>query len=93
MKIIDNDLGIVIGGFPEVSKGRVAYIGKYDLIYLSEDISDVDRWANIIHVYLGYNDRQRRDFMASDIVPDEMKDVFKLLNKVIRIRRKRGIAV
>lgn len=97
-KFIDKDHGIVsvsLSQFRKDSQGiAFLYYSGRDWIIVNEDNADFDFWKEIVPIYVGFTDLQKKEFCHSDEM-QRLTMVMKciaVLNRIMRIRRKRGIA-
>lgn len=97
-KFIDKDHGIVAVSLSQFRKDSqdiafLYYPGR-DWIIVNEDNTNFDFWKEIVPIYVGFTDFQKKEFYHSDEMQRSamvMKCIV-VLNRIVRIRRKRGIA-
>ncbi len=97
-KFIDKDHGIVsvsLSQFRKDSQGiAFLYYPGRDWIIVNEDNADFDFWKEIVPIYVGFTDFQKKEFYHSDEMQRStmVMKCIAVLNRIVRIRRKRGIA-
>lgn len=95
IKTIDGEVGIVSCSYSEISqqfgeKSTVVflYYPKRDWIVMNEDSPFFEQWKEIIQIYAGFDNLQKRKFLEQ--VGNQnayILRLFKILNGITRIRR------
>lgn len=94
IKNIDAEAGIASCSYSEIREKYIEkktivffYCHKRDWVVINEDNSKFEQWKEIITTYMQYSDLQKKEFLSRDI-PEGMKKCFRVLNQILRIRRK-----
>lgn len=90
IKILGSSVRIVAAEMPEGRNGErvcICYLPSVDVIAINDQAPHLDKLVDVIHLYMNLQNWGRRE-LADYTVNETLKNVWKTINKVMRIRRR-----